>query len=101
MKVTISYFDRDSFTSDEVVSAARRNYGRNVEVIVAPESSKASDILYLALQSMITQDQLSIFFDNKDTYSKELQKLRSDVLYKVQEIMDLVIVDNEARLTKD
>ncbi len=101
MKVTISYHDRESFTVDEVVSAARRNYGRNVEVVVTPESSKAEDILYLALQNMITQDQLSIFFDNKDTYSKELQKLRSDVLYKVQEIMDLVIVDNEARLTKD
>lgn len=101
MKVTLSFHDRESFTVDEVIATARRNYGRNVEVTVTPESSKVSDILYLALQSMVTQDQLSLFFDNKDTYTKELSKLRYDVMLKVQEIMDLVIIDNEARLTGD
>lgn len=101
MNVTISYHDRESFTIEEVISAARRNYGRNIEVTVTPESSKASDILYFALQSIITQDQLSIFFDNKDTYTKELQKLRSDIMYRIQETMDLVIVDNETKLTRE
>lgn len=101
MQVNISYYDRESFTVDEVVASARRNYGRNVQVTVTPESSKVEDILYLALQSLITQDQLSLFFDNKDTYSQELSKLRSDVMLKVREIMDLVIIDNEARLTGD
>jgi hypothetical protein len=101
LKVNISFHDRDSFTTEEVIAAARRNYGRNVEVTITPESSKVEDILYLALQSLITQDQLSLFFDNKDTYSKELSKLRTEVMYKVQEVMDLVIVDNETRLTGD
>jgi hypothetical protein len=101
MNVTITYHDRESFTVEEVVSAAKRNYGKNVSVSVSAESSKANDILYFALQSLITQDQLSIFFDNKDTYQKELQKLRADVIYMVQETMDSVIIDNEAKLTKD
>ena len=101
MNVNLSYNDRESFTVEEVVAQARRNYGRNVSVTVTPESSKASDILYFALQSIITQDQLSIFFDNKETYTKELGKLRADILYRVQEVMDLVIMDNESKLTKD
>lgn len=101
MKVTLDYHDRDSFTIEEVISAAKRNYGRNVQVTVTPESSKPFDILYFALQSIVTQDQLSIFFDDQNTYTKELQKLRAEVMLKVQETMDLVIIDNEAKLTKD
>lgn len=101
MYVTINYHDRESFTVEEVVSAAKRNYGKNVSVTVSPESSKTNDILYFALQSVITQDQLSLFFDNQDTYAKEIHKLRADILYLVQETMDKVIIDNEAKLTKD
>ena len=101
MKVTIGYYDRESFTVDEIVSAAKRNYGKNVEVNVSHESSKPKDILYFALQSIITQDQLSLFFDDKNTYAKELQKLRADIIYKVQETLDSVIMDNEEKLAKD
>lgn len=101
MNVTLSFHDRDSFTVEEVISQAKRNYGKNVSVNVSSESSKPSDILYFALQSIITQDQLSIFFDNKETYPKELSKLRADVLYRIQEVMDSVIIDNETKLTKD
>lgn len=101
MNVTLTYNDRESFSVEEVISQARRNYGRNCSVTVTPESSKPFDILYFALQSIITQDQLSLFFDNGDTYSKELLKLRADVMYKIQETMDLVIKDNETKLAKD
>ncbi len=101
MNVNLSYHDNESFTVEEVVTQAKRNYGKNVQVTVTPESSKPLDILYFALQSIITQDQLSLFFDNKDTYSKELQKLRADIMYRVQESLDSVIMDNEAKLTRD
>lgn len=50
---------------------------------------------------MVTQDQLSLYFDDKNTYSKELQKLRADIIYQVQEALDSVIIDNEAKLTRD
>lgn len=101
MNVTLTYHDNESFTVEEVVSAARRNYGKNVAVSVTPESNKPDDMLYFALQSIITQDQLSLFFDNKDTYTKELQKLRTCVMHDVQAMMDSVIMDNETKLTKD
>ncbi len=101
MKVILNYHDRESFSVEEVIARAHRNYGRNVEVTVSPESSKVKDILYFALQSLITQEQLSLFFDDKNTYPKEILKLRSDIMYKVQETMDLVIIDNEAKLAED
>lgn len=101
MNVNISYHDRESFTIEEVIAAAKRNYGKNVSVSVTPESSKPFDILYFALQSMVTQDQLSLFFDDKNTYAKELQKLRAEIIYRVQETLDSVIMNNEEKLTKD
>lgn len=101
MNVNLSYSDRDSFTVEEVIAQARRNYGRNVQVTVTPESSKPSDILYFALQSIITQDQLSLYFDDKNTYVKELQKLRADIMYRIQGTMDSVIIDNESKLHGD
>lgn len=101
MNVNISYHDRESFTVEEVIAAAKRNYGKNVSVSVTPESSKPSDILYFALQSLITQDQLSLFFDDKNTYTKELQKLRAEIIYRVQETLDSVIMNNEEKLTGD
>lgn len=101
MNVTIIYHDREAFTIEEVISNAKRNYGKNVAVSVSAESSKPYDLLYFAIQSLITQDQLSLFFDDKNTYTKELQKLRADIIYQVQEALDSVIIDNEAKLTKD
>ncbi len=101
MKVTISYHDRESFTVEEVISTAKRNYGKNVEVNVSHESSRPKDILYFAIQSIITQEQVSLFFEDKHTYAKEMQKLRADVLYTVQEVMDNVIMDNEEKLAED
>lgn len=101
MDVTVKYHDRESFTVEEVVAAAKRNYGANVHVEVSPESNKPKDFLYFALQGLITHEQLSLFFNDKNTYSSELQKLRKEVLEIVREVMDTVIIDNEIKLTKD
>jgi hypothetical protein len=101
MQVKINYIDREAFTIEEIVANARRVYGQSATVTVLPESNRNKDFLYFALQNMITQQQLSLFFDNKDTYAIELQKLRADILYSVQEVMDSVIIDNESKLTKD
>jgi len=101
MKVKLEYHDRDSFTIEEIVSAAKRNYGTNVHVEVLPESNKPKDFLYTAIQGMITHEQLSLFFNDKNTYTSELQKLRKQVIATVVEVMDTVIIDNETKLTKD
>ncbi len=91
MKVTITYHDNESFTIEEVVKQAVHNYGRTAQVEVMPESTLAYDHIYFGLQQLITHEQLSILFE-------ENKKLREEVLYKVTEIIDQVIIDNESKV---
>lgn len=99
MKVTITYHDTESFTVEEVVKQAVNNYGRLAQVEVMPESTMAYDHIYFGLQQLITHEQLSMLFDRGDNYQHDLQRLRERVIYKVTEIIDQVIVDNESRVT--
>ncbi len=99
MEVTIKYTDDHSLTVEEVVRQATHNYGKYVEVSVMPDSTKAHDLIYFGLQSIITHQQLSMWYDDKHTYPKSLQTLRAQTLYKVQEILDQLIIDNEAKIT--
>jgi hypothetical protein len=99
VKVKITYHDNESFTVEEVVKQAVHNYGKMAQVEVMPESTMAYDYLYFGLQQLITHEQLSMLFDKDPTYQKELKKLREQVLYKVTEIIDQVIIDNEAKVS--
>lgn len=99
MKVTIKYFDNESLTVEEVVRQAEHNYGKNVKVEVMPESTIAYDLIYFGLQQLLTHEQLSLLYSKNDSYQHEVQKLRSDVIYKIEEIIDQVIIDNEAKVT--
>lgn len=98
MKVTITYHDNESFTVEEVVKQAVHNYGRQVQVEVMPESTIAYDHIYFGLQQLITHQQLSMLYDRGGNYQGDLKKLRNEVLYKVTEIIDQVIVDNESKV---
>ncbi len=98
MKVTISYHDNDSFTVEEVVKQAMHNYGRSVAVEVMPESTMAYDHIYFGLQQLITHEQLSLLFEKDAAYQQDIKKLREQVLYKVTEIIDQVIIDNESKV---
>lgn len=98
MKVVITYNDNESFTKEEIVRAAVHNYGRAVDVQVTSESGNAHDLIYFGLQQMITHEQLSLVYDKGASYQKDLRKLRAETLYKLEEILDSVIVDNEARV---
>lgn len=98
MQVTITYTDNTSFTKEEVVRNAVQNYGKTADVKVMPESSNAHDLIYFGIQQMITHEQLSLIFDSDGSYQKDLKKLRAEVLYKLEEILDAVIVDNEAKV---
>ena len=99
MKVKITYHDNESFTVEEVVKQAVHNYGKMAQVEVMPESTMAYDYIYFGLQQLITHEQLSMLFDKDPTYQKDLKKLREQVLYKVTEIIDQVIIDNEAKVS--
>lgn len=98
MKVTITYHDNESFTVEEVVKQAMHNYGRQIQVEVMPESTIAYDHIYFGLQQLITHQQLSLLYDRDSSYQTDVRKLRSEVLYKVTEIIDQVIVDNESKV---
>jgi len=98
MKVTITYHDTESFTVEEVVKQAIHNYGRQAQVEIMPESTMAYDHIYFGLQQLVTHEQLSILFDKGTSYQADIKKLRDRVIYKVTEIIDQVIVDNESKV---
>ena len=99
MQVTIKYHDEESLTVEEVVRQAVHNYGKRASVEVMPDSTKAHDMIYFGLQSILTHEQLGLFYDDKHAYQVEIQKLRNKTLVKLQELLDQVIIDNESRVT--
>lgn len=98
MRVQITYHDTESFTVEEVVKQATHNYGRGAKVEVMPESTMAYDLIYFGLQQLITHEQLSLLYDRGSTYQQDIQKLRNEIAYKVDEIIDQVIIDNESKV---
>jgi hypothetical protein len=98
MKVTITYHDSESFTVEEVVKQAVHNYGRLAQVEVMPESTMAYDHIYFGLQQLVTHEQLSLLFDKGSSYQPDIKRLRNQIIYKVTEIVDQVIIDNESKV---
>lgn len=99
MEVTIKYHDDSSLTVEEVVKLAQHNYGKGTGVKVTSDSPAPHDLVYFALQQIITHRQLSLFFDDKFAYHKDIKGLRAEVLQKLEEILDSVIIDNESKVT--
>lgn len=98
MQVSITYHDDQSLTMEEVVAQAVHNYGRLAEVKVMPDSTLPHDLIHFGIQQVITHEQLSLLFDKGCNYQKDIKKLRAEVLYKITEIVDQVIIENEAKL---
>jgi hypothetical protein len=40
-----------------------------------------------------------MLFDKGSSYQQDIKKLREQILYKVTEIIDQVIIDNESRVS--
>lgn len=98
MKVKITYHDNESFTMEEVVKQAVHNYGKAAQIEIMPESTMAYDHIYFGLQQLITHEQLSLLYDKDTAYQTDIKKLRDSILYKVTEIVDQVIIDNESKV---
>jgi hypothetical protein len=98
LRVKINYYDETSFTPEEVVKLAHHNYGPSAKVEVFADSLAPHDQIYFALQQMITHRQLSLIYDNKYSYQKDIKELRAEVLAKLQDILDSVIIDNESKV---
>lgn len=98
MLVTLQYTDNHSLTVEEIVAQATHTHGKSVSVKIMPESTHAHDLIYFGIQQIITHQQLSMFYDDKHMYPSEIQKLRNETLYKIQEILNQVIIDNESKI---
>lgn len=98
MRVRLEFIDNDSLTVEEVVSQARSNYGDGVKIELAPETSIAYDHIYFGLQQLVTHKQLSMLYEKNGNYQSGIGRLRSDIVYKVSEILDQVIIDNESKV---
>lgn len=98
MHVTINYHDDTVLTVEEAVKLAQANYGKAAKVHVQPDSPAPHDLIYFGIQQVITHRQLSLMYDNKYSYQKDLSMLRAETLKKLEEILDSVIIDNEGRV---
>lgn len=83
---------------EEVVAAAKHNYGKDVQVEVGPDSSLAYDHIYHGIAQLTSFEQISNMYDKSVNYDVETEKLRKRVLGKLEEILDQVIAENEQRL---
>lgn len=100
MQITIKYSDTESLTKEEVVRQAVHNYGRHTTVEVMPDSTNAHDLIYFGIQQIITHEQLSLLFEKNSNYNASIKTLRSNILYKLTELLDTVILDNEDKVCK-
>lgn len=98
MKVEITYHDNESLLVEEVQKQAKTNYGASASVKVLPESDTPLDYIYFGLQRYITGKHLTLLYDSGPTYHQDLEQLRIETLYKVGEILNEVLMDNEARI---
>ncbi len=99
MKVTVNYHDNSSFLIEEVIKHAKDNYGATASVTVTSESDAPLDVIYFGIQRYITGKHLSLLYESGPTYQKDLKQLREETLYKLGEILDEVLMDNEHRIT--
>lgn len=101
MKVTLSYIDDYSLTKEEVIRRAEQNYGKDIEIGIAPTSNNPLDLIYLGIQQLITHKQLSLYFDYSDDnlYSKKLEELKYETMLILQKELSDVLRDNELKVT--
>lgn len=96
--VKLVFHDNESLTLEEIVATATNNYGRQVRVEITPESNLPYDYIYFGLQQLLTHQQISLLYDREKMYNTEIRKLRENVLFKITEILDQVIIDNESKV---
>jgi hypothetical protein len=99
MKVRITYHDFTSLTKEEVIRAAKQNYGDGAEVEIFPSSNDPWDAVYFGLQQAITYDQLGLLFDEGALYPQKLEVLKALVLERLEKELNAVITDNEVRVS--
>lgn len=99
MKVIVEYHDNEALTVEEIVKNAKRTHSSTAIVKVMPESMLPHDLIMHALWQMSAVEQTALFFNEGVLYPKKLKELRATILYKVEELLDDVLIENEKKLT--
>lgn len=98
-RVLVEYHDSDALTVEEIIKNAKRAHSSTATVKVMPESMLPHDLIMFALWQMSAAEQTAIFFNEKELYPKKLKELRASTLYKLEELLDDVLIENEKKLT--
>lgn len=101
MQVIVKYHDIDSFLIEEVQKQAKNNYGKTASVEVLPDSNTPLDFIHFGIQRYITGKHLSLLYDSGSTYQQDLENLRAETMFKLGEILDEVIMENESKIQGD
>lgn len=101
MQVIVKYHDNESFLIEEILKTAKNNYGAAASVEVLPESNTPLDFIYFGIQRYITGKHLSLLYDSGPTYQQDLEKLRAETLFKLGEMLDEVIIENEHKIQEE
>lgn len=99
MKVTITYHDTDSLTREEILNDVKSRYGSGASVSITPPSGEPWDLIYFALQNILTYDQLTAFYDGGPLYEQKLADIKSSIISRFNDELNLVIKDNESKIT--
>lgn len=99
MKVKITYTDNESLSPEEIIETSKHLFGSDVQVSILPNNETADGYLYLAIQKLITEEQLHSFYDDgKYLYDESITRLKIKTLREVEQVIDRVIKDNELRI---
>lgn len=100
-KIIIEYFDTEALTVEEIVKNAKRVHGSTSTIKVLPDSMLPHDLIQFALWQMTAAEQTGIFFNEGALYPQKLKELRASIIYKLEELLDDVLLENEEKITKE
>ena len=102
MKVTLTFEDTESFTAKEIELNLKHLYGNTASVSIKPTGNSPESHIYFGLQELLTGNQVDSFFeDGQHLYQTRLASTRREILDKVEQILNQLIVDNENKLTEE
>lgn len=100
MKVNIKYTDNYSLTPEEIIENNKSMFGQDAEVIIEPNDENPESFIYYGIQQLITEKQVHLFYDEGEyLYDEKINSLRLEILQRVEDILNRVIIDNESRIS--
>ena len=100
MKVKIELNDIASFTKEEAIDRVKTLLGKSANVNVYPESDETMDVLRFALIQLVGYNQLCILNDSPYEYDAKIKLLKKEILAKVEDELDSVILANECKFNE-